>query len=167
MLPPPTAEPEAAEAPEVQGVPPRLLTPEEVESVAPIFAAKGVPLPAPEHSYFLGTVDSLGNVTSFIVVQLRVHAEPMWIAPGNERIFRHLVRASEEMIATKTALGTSTEVFVFAPAGKVSRMAEVAGLRAEPWVVYSKTIEGQAEASEAVAEEPVDTFSKRAAEVIQ
>ena len=122
---------------------PRLLTADEVATLEPIFTARGAPLPAPEHSYFVGTVDRLGNVTSFLVVQLRVHAEPMWIAPGNEHVFRPLVHKAEQLLTERVA--GNVDVFLFAPAGKVARMAEIAGMRQEPWVVYSKMIEGQAQ----------------------
>ena len=119
---------------------PRLLTAEEVATLAPIFAERGATLPAPEHSYFVGTVDDEGAVTSFLVVQLRVHAEPLWIKPGNERVFRSLVTVAEQTIAER--IQGAVEVYLFAPAGKVARMAEVAGMQMEPWVVYSKRVEG-------------------------
>jgi len=129
---------------------PRLLTPEEVATLAPIFAERGATLPAPEHSFFVGTVDDQGAVTSFLVVQLRVHAEPLWIKPGNERVFRGLVTTAEEILAERVQ--GAVEVYLFAPAGKVARMAEVAGMQMEPWVVYSKRVEGAQKPVEASTE---------------
>lgn len=116
----------------------RLLTEAEIQTLAPVFAEQGTSLPDPSTSFFVGTVDDEGSVTSFLVVQLRVHAEPMWIKPGHESVFRSLVHAAEQTIQERT--GGGCDVFLFAPAGKIARLAEVSGMRTEPWVVYSKTI---------------------------
>ena len=120
----------------------RLLTPEEIESLRPIFEAEGGIIPDPAHSFFLGPPAADGHVPSFMVVQLRVHAEPMWIEKGNERLFLPLIHATEQMIAEKVPGGC--DVFLFAPAGKVSMLASKAGMRLEPWTVWSKHIEGMA-----------------------
>ena len=147
LIPPPNAHAEAPahedskseETVQAVSSPVRLLTEEEVQSLAPVFAENGSPLPDPSTSFLIGTVDAgTREVTSFLVVQLRVHAEPMWIKPGHEAAFRGLVHTAERIIQERT--GGGCDVFLFAPAGKIARMAEVAGMRTEPWVVYSKTI---------------------------
>lgn len=120
--------------------PVRLLTPEEVASLAPIFAEAGGQMPAPEHSFVLGSVTPEGKVVAFLVVQLRVHAEPMWVEKGYERMFSSLVHTAEQTIAERVPGGC--DVFLFAPAGKVSMLASRAGMRLEPWTVWSKHVEG-------------------------
>lgn len=151
----PRSQDQPAAAPPVTVGPVRLLSPEEIASLRPIFEAEGGVMPAPEHSFFMGTVAPDGHVTSFMVVQLRVHAEPMWIEKGNERLFLPLIHATEQMIAEKVPGGC--DVFLFAPAGKVSMLAAKAGMRLEPWTVWSKHVEGVA-ASES-APEPVEAVN--------
>lgn len=166
MLPPPPASEETGSPAGEQSTTSlaRLLTPAEIATLEPIFAQRGATLPAPEHSYIVGTTDSLGNVTAFLVVQLKLHAEPLWIAPGHETAFRPLVREAERILIERVA--GNVDVFLFAPAGKVAKMAEVAGMRLEPWMVYSKTVEGKGvvpeaaddKENEAEAASPIDTF---------
>lgn len=141
MLPLPEAEPESPKEPTAApspGTPVRLLTEEEIQTLAPVFEQQGAVLPDPSTSFFVGSVDDSGSVCSFLVVQLRVHAEPMWIKPGHEGTFRSLVHTAESIIAERT--GGGCDVFLFTPAGKIARLAEVAGMRQEPWTVYSKHI---------------------------
>jgi len=133
----------------------RLLTPEEVASLAPIFAEAGGQMPAPEHSFVLGSVAPDGHVVAFLVVQLRVHAEPMWIEKGYERLFGSLVHTAEQTIAERVPGGC--DVFLFAPAGKVSMLASKAGMRLEPWTVWSKHVEGVIVPEDDVKPEPVES----------
>lgn len=142
MLPLPAAGEERREQAERETAvhPVRLLTPEEIASLAPIFEKEGQPLPQMAHSFILGSVAEDGHVIAFLVVQLRVHAEPMWIEKGHEALFRPLVHAAEQTIAEKVPGGC--DVFLFAPAGKVSMLAARAGMRLEPWTVWSKHIQG-------------------------
>lgn len=120
--------------------PVRLLTPEEVASLQPIFAREGGELPPPEHSFILGSTAPDGHVVAFLVVQLRVHAEPVWVEKGHESVVMSLVHAAEQTIAEKVPGGC--DVFLFAPAGRVSTLAAKAGMRLEPWAVWSKHVEG-------------------------
>ncbi len=143
MLPPPARGTEPREQPQESPTssPVRLLTAEEVASLAPIFAGVGGgEVPRPENSFILGSVAEDGHVVAFLVVQLRVHAEPMWIEKGSERLFSSLVHQAEQTIAERVPGGC--DVFLFAPAGKVSMLASRAGMRLEPWTVWSKHVEG-------------------------
>jgi hypothetical protein len=141
MLPPPVAGEEPREQDTkvnaVANV--RLLTPEEVSSLAPIFEREGAMMPAAEHSFVVGSVAEDGHVVAFLVIQLKVHAEPMWIEHGHERLFQSLVHVAEKTIAEKVQGGC--EVFLFAPAGKIARLAALSGMRPEPWTVWSKFVD--------------------------
>lgn len=116
----------------------RLLTAAEIQQVVPVFERQGTSLPIPQESAFVGAVDPNGVVVGFLVVQVQLHAEPMWIEQGNEHIFARLVSTAEKLISEKFG---SRIVYVFAPAGKVARMAQLVGMQIEPWVVLSKVIE--------------------------
>jgi hypothetical protein len=118
----------------------RLLTPEEIASLQPIFEKEGGVIPSPEVSFVLGSVAPDGHVVTFMVVQLRLHAEPMWVEEGHEHLVRSLVHATEKMIAERVPGGC--DVFLFAPAGKVAKLAANFGMRLEPWTVWSKYVKG-------------------------
>lgn len=129
----------------------RLLTAAEIESLYPIFEAQGAAPPLPEESAYIGAVRN-GYVVAFLVVQRVLHAEPLWIEQGNEVVFSRLVGVAESLIAKH--YGNRT-VYVFAPAGKVSRMAQLVGMQVEPWVVLSKWVpaeQAEQEQMEEVAE---------------
>jgi hypothetical protein len=118
----------------------RPLSAEETQTLAPIFAAHGVELPDPRYSHVIGCVRPDGTVDEdFLVVQLRVHAEPMNLKHP-QRIFR-LIAAAEELIATRAG---TVPVFLFAPEGRTAQLAEQsAGMQREPWVVLSKVVQGK------------------------
>lgn len=113
-----------------------VLTPDEIATIAPVFADFGAALPDPRTSFIMGALSD-GKVVGFLVVQLSVHAEPMWIEPGHEAVFNSLVHATERTIAERAG---ECDVYLFAPAGKVARLAQLAGMRTEPWVVLSKHV---------------------------
>jgi hypothetical protein len=118
LLPPPNGDP----APDSSV---RILTEAEIATLEPTFAEHGVLLPDPSSSFIVGSVDQ-GQVVAFLVVQLRIHAEPMWIKPGHQSLFSSLVHVTEKLLAERAA---PCDVFLFAPAGKVSTLAEKAGMR--------------------------------------
>jgi hypothetical protein len=114
----------------------RLLTPEEIKSVEPIFLERGVSLPASNTSVFVGAVKD-GKVVAFLVIQLMLHAEPMWIEPGHSNLFLPLVKEAEKTILQRCG---PAWVYLFAPAGKVSQLAATSGMQQEPYCVYSKLV---------------------------
>lgn len=118
----------------------RPLSVEECKALEPIFAERGVELPDPRWSTIIGCVTD-GKVTNnFLVVQLRIHAEPMHLE--DENLIHRIVSVAEEYIARKCG---TVDVFLFAPAGRIARLAQLAGdMRVEPWVVLSKRVEGVA-----------------------
>ncbi len=115
----------------------RELTPEEIKSVEGVFLATGNPLPDPAISTFVGVVEG-GEVVAFLVLQLKLHAQPMWIKEGHSQVFSPLVSEAERTIVKK--LG-SAWVYLFTPAGKLSQLAQAAGMQMEPWVVHSKLVQ--------------------------
>lgn len=114
----------------------RELTPEEIQSVAHIFAENGTVVPDPSNATFVGAVQD-GTVLGFLVLQAKIHAEPLWIAPGQSHLFTGIAKEAEKLILKK--LGPAW-VYVFAPAGKVSQMAAAMGMTLEPWCVYSRLV---------------------------
>jgi hypothetical protein len=114
----------------------RELTMEEIQTLAPIFATAGCGLPDPKVSTFVGAVKD-GQVVGFIVLQVKLHAEPMWIRKGESECFKALVRKAEEVVLAKSG---PQWVYLFAPAGRVSQLASSMGMQLEPWNVLSKLV---------------------------
>jgi hypothetical protein len=114
----------------------RLLTPEEIQTLAPIFAEAGSTLPNPAVSQIVGCVES-GEVTAFLVLELKLHAEPMWIKEGHSHTLPALVKEAESVIITRVG---AAWVYLFAPAGRVAQLAQTQGMRVEPFVVLSKLV---------------------------
>lgn len=132
MLPPPV---ENEPVPEIEF---RVLTPEEIKkAVEPEFAKTGNPLPDPAISTFVGAVLA-GEVIAFLCLQLKLHAQPLWIADGYASVLQRLVTAAENTILSRTG---PQWVYLFAPAGRLSQLAQMMGMQLEPWVVLSKLVQ--------------------------
>ena len=114
----------------------RVMTPEEVALEAPIFEANGSPLPDPAVSVFLGVFRG-GKRVAFLVIQLRLHAEPLWIEEGHSAVLPSLVKFAENYIIQKTG---PQWLYLFTPAGKVTQLATHMGFQMEPWVVMSRLV---------------------------
>ena len=114
----------------------RVLSSEEIKSVEHIFLSSGNALPDPAVSQFIGAVKD-GKVVAFLVLQLKLHAEPMWISEGNSQLFLPLVRAAEKIILNKVG---PQWVYLFAPAGRVAQLATSIGMQVEPYVIMSKLV---------------------------
>lgn len=114
----------------------RVLTEAEVESLRPIFEANGATIPHPQNCFIVGAIEN-GEVVAFLTVQVCVHAEPMWIAKGHEGLFSRIVSETEKTIVDR---GGIVDVYLFAPAGRVAQLAQLSGMRVEPWVVLSKRV---------------------------
>lgn len=128
MLPPPSSPTNELEV--------RVLTPAEIKSVESVFADAGATLPDPQTSLFVGAVMD-GEVQGFIVLQLKLHAEPMWIKNGKSELFLKLVAKAEETILAKSG---PQWVYTFTPAGRISQLAQSMGMQLEPWCIYSKLV---------------------------
>ena len=131
MLPP---QEKPREQPKEDGV--RELTPDEIKSVEHIFKAAGYGLPDPAVSSFVGAVRD-GKVLGFIVLQAKLHCEPMWIEQGHSDLFQPIVDKAEQVVLSRCG---PVWAYLFAPAGKVARLAETQGFQLEPFVVMSKLI---------------------------
>lgn len=117
----------------------RMLTVEEVNSspfITQAFAQANSVLPDPAYSQFIACVED-GEVVGFLVVQLKLHAEPLVIKDGYSDIFLQLVSTAERVILERVG---PTWVYLFAPAGRVSQLATHCGMQLEPWNVLSKFI---------------------------
>ena len=137
MLPPPVlsnplkrAEPAKAE------IEYRELTPTEIATVEHVFMAAGAVLPDPRFSTFVGAVQG-DKVLGFIVLQLRLHAEPMWIEGGHSDLFQPIIKQAE---ATVLARSGPQWVYLFTPAGRTTQLAASMGCKLEPWCVMSKLV---------------------------
>jgi hypothetical protein len=128
--------PVAEESTQSKGVEFRVLTPEEISSIAHVFADQGASLPDPTVSQFVGAVED-GKVVGFLVLQLRLHAEPMWIESKHSQVFTKLVAEAEKIILRQAG---PQWVYLFAPAGRTAQLAQSMGMQLEPWVVLSKLV---------------------------
>src|SRR5258708_5561022 len=122
--------------PPVNGHEVRILTIEETATLVPVFEEFGAAMPDPRTSFIMGALSN-GKVVGFLVVQLCVHAEPMWIEPGHEAVFEFIVHATERTIGERAG---ECDVFLFAPAGRVARPSRPAGTRAAAGGVLSNQV---------------------------
>jgi len=114
----------------------RELTPEEIQTLEHHFTERGVSLPDPTTSTFVGAVRD-GRVVAFQCLQLRLHVDPMVISSGHSHLFRALCRATEELILRKCG---PQVVYIFVEPGRVRELAEAMGMTEEPWRVMSRVI---------------------------
>jgi hypothetical protein len=114
----------------------RVLTPVEIKSVEHIFLSTGNQLPDPAISTFIGIVKD-GEVVAFLVIQLKLHAEPMWIKEGHSSVFTQLAKAAERHILKHCG---PQYIYLFAPAGRISQLAQSMGMQMEPYIVLSKLV---------------------------
>ena len=114
----------------------RVMTPEEIKAEEPIFASTGNPLPNPATSTFLGVFRG-GKRVAFLVLQLRLHTEPLYIEEGHSAVLPALVKAAEEYILRNVG---PQWVYLFAPAGRITQLAQAMGMQLEPYCVLSKLV---------------------------
>lgn len=114
----------------------RVLTPEEIQTVEYVFTEKGVSLPDPAASTFVGCVKA-GKVVAFLVLQLKIHAQPLWIEDGHAAVLTQLVAKTEQTIIERVG---PQWVYLFSPAGRLAQLAQSMGMQLEPWVVLSKLV---------------------------
>jgi len=117
----------------------RSLRPEEIEPICgPDYAASGNPLPDPRYSTFLGAFNTDGSCVAYLCLQIKLHAQPLVIRDGWARVLPGLVAAAEAHILSTAG---PQWVYLFAPAGKLSALAQSLGMQMEPWVVLSKLVQ--------------------------
>lgn len=115
----------------------RVLTEDEVSSLQHIFMEQKAIFPNPQTSFFVGAVEPGGRVVAFLCFQLQLHAEPMHIEHGYERVFSRLIEVGEKILLERVG---PCLVYTFTPAGKITKLAQAAGMQIEPWVVMSKIV---------------------------
>jgi hypothetical protein len=118
----------------------RELTLDERDLIKPVFQVQNTEMPDPRYSTILGVIRK-GKIVGFGVLQLKLHAEPVYLEDGESGQFIPLVSAME-----KTALQKCGPcwVYLFAPAGRVTKLAQTMGLQLEPWCVLSKLVTPEA-----------------------
>ena len=132
MLPPPII---GQTKPSGDGV--RELTPEEIYAfVKPRYDVAGETLPNLSTSTFVGVVRN-GKVIAALGLQVKLHAEPLIIEPGQASVLPSLITETEKVILSKCG---PQWVYLFAPAGKISQLAASCGMQLEPWCVYSRLV---------------------------
>ncbi len=124
-------EPLVTEHPVPSGIQYRLLTPDEILTLKPIFDSQGATLPA---GHYIGAIEG-HRIIGFIVLQLKLHAEPMWLE--RPEIFKSLVSATEQYILQQNG---PTWVFLFAPEGRVADLAEASGMTKETQPIFYKLV---------------------------
>ena len=112
----------------------RPLTPTEIASLKPIFDERGVSMP---EGLYMGVVRG-SEILGFLVLQLKLHAEPMWIAPGESQVFGRLVAATERYILERSG---PTWVYLFAPEGRVAELATAMGMTQNSEQIYYKLVQ--------------------------
>lgn len=132
------AEPQMSDGP-VQAVSTeiRVLTPEEMKELQPVFGRAGADVPDPSVGFIVGLVEDGKPTESFITVQGVVHAEPLNLEPRHRMFLKSLAHAAEREIVSRIGI---CNVFLFAPPGDVKQLAEAFGMREEPWAVMSKVV---------------------------
>ena len=113
---------------------------EVVKWVKPIFDQGNFNLPDPSVSTFEGVFEN-GELVGFQCLQLKLHAEPTWIKQGHSDKFLSLINATKRTVLQKTG---SQWVYLMAPDGKISKLAEGVGMKLEDYYVYSTLVTPEA-----------------------
>jgi hypothetical protein len=111
----------------------RIMTPEEVEAEKVLFAGRGAIWPNPTSSVFMGAFKD-GKRVAFLVLQVQLHAEPLYIEEGHSGVLSSLVSKCQEYILDRVG---PCAVYLFAPAGRITQLATSYGFKLEPWNVMS------------------------------
>lgn len=120
----------------------RELTVDEIQTLSQIFIDNGTALPDLRTATFIGAVQD-GEVLGFMVLQMKLHAEPMWIKSGHSQLFTSIVREAENVILKKAG---PQWCYLFTPAGRVTQMAAAMGMKPEPYIIMSKLVMPEAPA---------------------
>lgn len=114
----------------------RLLTPEEVQTLLPVFDAQDAELPNLEKSVVVGAVKS-GRVVGFIVLQWCLHCEPAWIEEGHSDVILGLTKATREEVEQSP---TGVRVWMMADDQRTLMLGERLGMKREDLVVMTQWI---------------------------
>lgn len=126
----------------------RPLTPDEITKfVAGDYAHAGAELPDPAISKIIGALQD-DQVIAYLVLQLKLHAQPLVIRSGYQNVLSGLVHAAEAHILSTAG---PQWVYLFTPAGKLTQLAASMGMALEPWCVMSKLVQPDLPAKPALA----------------
>lgn len=117
----------------------RVMTPEEVAAEESVFAAQGASLPDTRYATFIGVFRG-GKRVAFLVLQIKLHAEPLLIEEGHSAVLGPLVSFAERYILEKCG---PQWVYLFAPAGRTAQLAQAMGMQLEPYVILSKLVQAE------------------------
>lgn len=134
----PAAQVEAASAGSPAAIRFRPLTPDEItREVLPDYTRAGADLPDPAISKIIGALQD-DKVIGYLVLQLKLHAQPLVIRTGYQNVLSGLVHAAESHILSTAG---PQWVYLFTPAGKLTQLAASMGMALEPWCVMSKLVQ--------------------------
>lgn len=119
---------------EPPGVSYRVLSPGELVQIRPIFTERGVDMPS--GGIYLGAVEN-GRIIGFCVLQLKLHTEPLWIAPGKSQTFHGLVSFAENYIVQNSG---PTWVHLFASNPEIEKLAEAMGMERIDQPLFQKLV---------------------------
>jgi len=114
----------------------RELTAEEIATLAPFFAERGVSMPSPVSSFFVGAIRQ-GRVVAFQCIQLILHCEPVFVEQGFSHLFAPLWHKAEEILLAKCGPQT---MYVCAPSERIEKLAESQGYERQAYSILSKLV---------------------------
>lgn len=114
----------------------RWLTPEEAQTLKPIFDENDGAFPSPELSLFCGAINDDEEIIGFHVIQLVPHAEPMWVNPE----YRAKVnwREFQKMIEGILQGG---DYFIFPGDERIAKLCKRGGMEEVPLKAYKKSVD--------------------------
>lgn len=101
------------------------------------FKRRGVVAPSKTSARVFAAIEN-DEVVGFLVVQLVVHAEPIWIHEDyrGKVNWQKLVRMGEDFLGRNTG----REYYAFAPNDHIEAMCEIVGMEKMLWIVYRKKL---------------------------
>lgn len=115
----------------------RVLTPDEVLQLQPVFDRADAVTPDPNTSFVIGILEDGKPTESFLVVQAVLHGEPLNIEPRHRMYLKSLVHYAEREVVSRCGV---RNVFIFTPENEIKQLAELLGWTAQPWRVLSKIV---------------------------
>lgn len=114
-----------------------ILSSEQVQTLEPIFKEHGQSLPNPGTCTFFGYVKDK-EVVAFLVLQIRLCAEPMWVKPGHSDVFMGLASRAEQALLDQSG---PQWVYLHTSQPKVGVLATKLGFEEQPDKVYAKLVQ--------------------------
>ena len=113
----------------------RWLTPEEIQTLEPIFIENGGDLPDLKFSAFVGALTDEGQIVGFHALQLVPHAEPMWVDPE----FRTKVNWREFQRQIESVL-EGGEYYIFPGNERIAKLCKRGGMEEVQLKAFKKSV---------------------------